>query len=38
VSECDEIPEGWTECPYCGELVKLPEIYCCEEHAEGRPA
>ena len=24
------------ECPYCGEAVQLPQIYCCLEHEEKR--
>lgn len=30
------IPSGWNQCPYCGEPVEAPELYCCEEHEEGR--
>lgn len=28
--------DGWNYCPYCGEAVQAPALYCCEEHEEGR--
>lgn len=34
--EAEPLPDGYTVCPYCGEPVKLPGLYCCEEHEEGR--
>lgn len=29
-------PESYNECLYCGEPVKAPAMFCCEEHEEGR--
>ena len=29
------LADGWNKCLYCGELVRAPSVYCCEEHAQG---